>query len=64
MLTETRSRDRVQESGLLLAGQAMEPLTMSMVAVWLGRKVSMQVAEPRLSSNSALRFQRSLTALE
>ena len=45
-LTEAQSKDWVQESGLPLAGQAMEPFTMAMVAVWLCKRVSRQVSEP------------------
>ena len=45
-LAKAQPENWVKESGLPLAGQAMEPLTVSMVAIRPGRGVAWQIAEP------------------
>ena len=45
-LVQTESEDRIKEGGFKLAGQAMKPLPVSMVALRPGRGVTRQVAHP------------------
>ena len=48
-LVQAKSENRVKESGLPLAGQAVEPLTVPMVAFRPGRCVTWKVADPLVS---------------